>query len=117
MSTFRDKHSFEERKKEAEVILAKYPCRIPVIVERAQQESNLPEISKYKYLVPNDMTVSNLLFVLRKKMKLESSKALFLFVNGNTMVPTSGILSEIYQKHADLDSYLYISYCSENVFG
>ena len=57
------------------------------------------------------------MLILRKKMKLNSSVAMFLFVANDVMVPSSSLISELYSKHHDLDSYLYVTYCSENTFG
>ncbi|WP_315913415.1 hypothetical protein, partial [Klebsiella pneumoniae] len=46
----------EERANESAAMMANYPGRIPVIVERFSR-SNLPEMEKRKYLVPCDMPV------------------------------------------------------------
>lgn len=78
----------EKRKKEAERIKAKYPDRLPVIVERVEK-SDIPVIDKKKYLVPADLTVGQFMYVIRKRIKLNPEKAIFIFVNG-TLPPVSG---------------------------
>lgn len=42
-------------------------------------------LQKSKYLIPMDMTVGQLVYVLRKRISLPSDKAIFVFVN-NTCV-------------------------------
>ena len=47
------------------------------------------------------------MYVIRKRMKLEPEKAIYLFVNGK-MCPTSALLSQIYDenKRTKMDSYI-----------
>ena len=116
MSQFQKVHPFEKRKTEATNIISKYPNRVPVICEKARG-SDVPDIEKKKYLVPVDLTVGQFIYVIRKRMVLDSGKALFLFVNGNTLVPTSAHMLEIYKQYADADGFLYITYSGENSFG
>ena len=113
---FKKNKSFEEREKEALRIKEIHPDRIPVIVERSTGCKNVPQIEKNKYLVPTDLTVGQFMYVIRKRIKLDEHKGLFLFVN-NTMPPTSEFISTIYERHRDKDYFLYISYSGENTFG
>ena len=56
------------------------------------------------------------MYVIRKRLRLASEKAIFLFVSGN--IPSSGsIMSVLYDNYKDEDGFLYISYSEENVFG
>lgn len=77
----------EKRKQEAQKMRQKYPDRIPVIVERAPN-SDIAEIDKKKYLVPTDLTVGQFVHVIRKRIKLNAEKAIFIFVNN--MLPPTG---------------------------
>merc|ERR1712167_222039 len=63
--SFRQTHTLEERRREAERIKRKYDNRVPVIAECAKG-SSLPEIDKKKYLVPSDLTVAQFQYVIRK---------------------------------------------------
>eukprot|EP00981_Chlorochromonas_danica_P009110 scaffold2505_cov152-Ochromonas_danica.AAC.3 len=76
----------------------------------------LQDIDKKKYLVPADLTCGQFIYVIRKRLKLPSEKALFLFVNGS-IPPTSAMLNAIYDQHKDKDGFLYMCYSEENVFG
>nr|XP_024376089.1 autophagy-related protein 8d-like isoform X2 [Physcomitrium patens] len=78
---------FQKRQAEALRIREKYPDRIPVIVEKAEK-SDIPDIDKKKYLVPADLTVGQFVYVIRKRIKLSSEKAIFIFVK-NVLPPTS----------------------------
>jgi len=113
--SFKESHDFEKRKKEADRIRQKYPERIPVICEKAAN-TDIPDIDKKKYLVPNDLTVGQFVYVIRKRIKLEPEKAIFIFVN-NTLPSTAALMSQIYEDHKDDDGFLYVTYSGENTFG
>ncbi len=116
-SSFKNEFRFEDRFIESKRVLSKYPDRIPIICERSLIASqDCPNIDKRKYLVPTDYTMGQFLYIIRKRLKLPPEKAIFLFVNG--IIPaTTSLISDIYQRHKDLDGYLYICYSQENTFG
>ena len=93
----------------------KYPDRVPIIVER-YRDANLPNIDKSKYIVPKDMTLGQFIYVIRKRIKLDSNQALFVTING-ILEGSSTIISNLYETHKDDDGFLYILYTSENTFG
>ena len=49
MSAFKQKFSFQKRLEESNRIIDKYPDRVPIIVERASNTSDIPVIDKQKY--------------------------------------------------------------------
>ena len=110
-----DTKSFEERLSESDKVLKKYPERIPVIVEPLIKD--IVNIDKNKYLVPNDLTIGQFLYVIRKRINLNSEEALYCFVGNNILPSTSSTVSTIYKDYKDEDGFLYIIYCSENAFG
>jgi len=115
---FKSSYSFESRFEESKRIMDKHPYRIPIICEKIENKKNqeFPTIDKIKYLVPLDLTLSQFIYVIRKRMKLSAEKAIFLFVE-NTIPSSSVFISNIYSQHKDPDGFLYISYSGENVFG
>tara|TARA_B100001027_G_C16200067_1_gene300186 strand:+ start:448 stop:861 length:414 start_codon:yes stop_codon:yes gene_type:complete len=115
-SSFLNKYSFEDRKNESDTVLKKYPDRIPVIIEQSIN-SNIPDIDKNKYLVPNDLKMGQLLWVVRKRLKLDSSTALFLFTVNGTLYTNADFVSSVYDKEHNEDGFLYLKYTSENTFG
>lgn len=108
---------FEKRRQDAEAIIAKYPDRVPIICERVKGDKEVPDIDKKKYLVPNDLTIGQFMYIIRKRMQLTSTKALFLFVNNGTLVPVSELIKNVYDVHRDTDGFLYLKYSGENAFG
>lgn len=115
---FRSKHSIEDRKKESERIRVKYSDKIPIIVTKSNSAvKSLINIDRNKFLAPEDLTIGQFLTVIRKRIKVNDSESIFLFIDDNTMPPTSNSLSQIYHDYKDEDGFLYITYCSENVFG
>ena len=113
--TFKEKYSFDARRKESENILSKYPNRIPIICERFGK--NIPDIDRNKYLIPDDLTISQFLYVIRKRIKISSEKSIYLFINKKVMPLGTAQLSSYYEKHSDEDGFLYITYSGENTFG
>ncbi|KAJ1649336.1 ubiquitin-like protein atg8 [Dispira simplex] len=114
-SQFKDEHTFEKRKSEAERIRQKYPDRVPVICEKVEK-SDIPTIDKKKYLVPADLTVGQFVYVIRKRIRLSPEKAIFIFVN-EVLPPTAAMMSAIYEEYKDEDGFLYVTYSGENTFG
>ncbi|CCF60542.1 hypothetical protein KAFR_0K01880 [Kazachstania africana CBS 2517] len=114
-SSFKTEFDFEKRKAEAERITSRFKNRIPVICEKAEK-SDVPEIDKRKYLVPDDLTVGQFIYVIRKRILLPPEKAIFIFVN-DTLPPTAALMSTVYQEHKDMDGFLYVTYSGENTFG
>lgn len=114
---FKKKHSFEDRLQQATNIMTKFPSRIPVIVEiHPASKKNIPPLDKSKYLVPQDLTVGQFVYILRKRLKLTAEQAIFIFFK-NELPTTSDLLSFIYEKHKDKDLFLYSYISSENTFG
>ena len=114
---YKQKKTLEERLSESSRILSKYSNRVPIIVERANNCNNIPNIDRSKFLVPGDLSMGQFLYVIRKRIKLDSYKSIYLFVNNVVLLPSSSIMSNIYEKYHDEDKFLYISYAGENTFG
>lgn len=102
-------------KSDIERMQAKYPHAVFAYVSLAPR-SNLPPLDKQKYMVPKNTTVGQFLYILRKRFRLPSDKALFIFVN-NTLPASSQTMNEVYQHHKSPDGILRITCTSESVFG
>ncbi|KAG2697783.1 hypothetical protein I3760_07G122100 [Carya illinoinensis] len=112
---FKEELNFELRHEESSEILAKYPGRVPVIVERYSR-SDLPEMEKRKYLVPQDMSVGQFNHILSSRLHLAPGKALFVFVK-NTLPQTATLMGSVYKSFKDEDGFLYVCYSTEKTFG
>jgi len=115
---FKSKFTLEARKAEAVKIMSKHPDRIPVICEKSPQCSvQIPDIDKIKFLTPKEMVFGQFVFVVRKRIQIKPSQAIFLFIN-NTILPHSGdTMTNVYEKYVDSDGFLYCKYSGENTFG
>jgi GABA(A) receptor-associated protein len=113
-SKFKKNTSLELRTAEAIRIKNKYPDKLPIIVELfGNCEFTL---DKYKYLVPSDLTVGQFMYIIRKKIKLESAKALFMFIN-NKLSSTNQLMDTIYNTEKDTDGFLYVFISEEQTYG
>ena len=107
----------EKRKATALSLKTKYPGRLPIIVEKANQsDKSFPDIDKNKFLVPSELTVGQFIYVIRKRMRLEPEKAMFIYVK-NILPPSASSISLIYDEYKDDDGFLYVIYSGENTFG
>lgn len=112
---FKKTYPFEKRSEEVARIRQKYPDRIPMIVE-CVKGSEIPVIDKTKFLVPEDLTVGQFVYVVRRRIKLNPEKAIFIFFQ-NVLPPTAALVSSIYDDYKDEDGFLYCLYSGENTFG
>lgn len=108
-------HDFETRKSDSTRIMKKYPNRIPIICENI--DNITPKMKRCKFLVPKELSVADFMYVIRKRIKISETKAIYLFVNNNTLVPTSHIINQVYSDHHNEDGFLYITYGFESTFG
>ena len=110
------KIDIEKRKAESQRIKLKYPDRIPLILFK-DKKSNLPQINRYKYLIPGDLSLAQFIQVIRKKIKLTPEKAIFIFTEDNTLVKISDLIYTLYTRYKNEDGFLYLIYYEENTFG
>ncbi|KAM3931233.1 microtubule-associated protein 1 light chain 3 gamma [Leptodactylus fuscus] len=114
---FKQRKSIETRKSEVIGIKAKYPTKVPVIVERYQKEKYLPLLYKTKFLVPHDLSMSRFVNLIRNRMDLSATQALYILVNEKNLVSMSLTMSELYRDNKDEDGFLYMTYASQEMFG
>lgn len=116
MSPFKKANAIDKRLRESARVLEKFPDRIPVICEAGKNSHNLPKIDKSKFLVPKDITIAHFVMIIRGRLKLDASVALF-FVVGDIVASSNSTISELYGTYADPDGFLYMTYSQENTFG
>ena len=116
-SPFKKQFPFDARLAESTTIRAKFPGRIPTIVERSvSSKTTVPLIDKQKFLVPGDLSISQFVYIIRRRMALSPETAIFLFVAG-TLPTTTSLMKELYATYKDQDGFLYIQYSGESTFG
>ncbi len=67
--------------------------------------------------VPVDLTMGQLLFVIRRRLKLNPEKGLFLFVDSAVVCNSELVSTVYYRSHDPQDGFLHAVYSCENVFG
>lgn len=107
----------EERQSMSCAAKEKYPHIIPIIITRSNTEKNLPDIDKIKFLFPKDNSFATIIEIIRKRVKMDSTYAMFLFVGGGNIPSSSSSIAQIYEQHKNKDGFLYITYNGENTFG
>ena len=93
----------------------KYPNRIPVIIETFHKDTQ--RIPHNKLLIPKEMTMGQLVYLIRQKIYLDPKDSIYIFVDKNVLPPVSKNISELYAEYRDTDGFLYLSYTRENTFG
>ena len=81
------------------------------------QEKSLPAIDKVKYLVPQELSVSQLATIVRNRLSLCQTQSLFLFTSSGQMLQLSMIVEVAHSLHTDQDGFLYVTYSSQEAFG
>ena len=121
MSVFQEEFEFDHRLRESNRVKRRWMGRCPVIVELDHRYVNaappMPALDKKKYLVPFATTLAQFTTVIRTRMGLDPSRALFIYVGGTHLVPLSRTLASLYEEHMDPDGFLYVRYGSEATFG
>jgi GABA(A) receptor-associated protein len=93
-------------------ILIKYKERVPIIADC----KNDIIINKNKYLVPIELSIGQFLYILKKRMNINSKQAIFLLCN-NQLLTNTDTIQNAYNKFKDEDGFLYIYISLENTFG
>lgn len=100
----------------AKQLLDRYPDKVPVILER-HAKSSIAEMTNHKFLVPRELTVAQFLYMIRKRISLAPTDALYLFFN-NELPMMSLSMGEIYLRYRNPDDLLLHGvYASECTFG
>lgn len=113
---FKIENSLETRIAESGRICSKYKDRIPIIVCVYEKDIEKLKLDKTKYLTPFDLTVGQFIYIIRKRVKIESEDAIFIFFN-NLLIPNSSSISSVYKDNKDDDGFLYATISLENTFG
>ena len=109
-------NDYLEKLKKSQLILEKYPDRVPIIIQPSASDRDSYPIDKSKYITPKDLTLIQLQQIIRKRIKFPAEKALFMFIN-NRIYPITSVIGPLYDQHKNKDGFLYVTYCQESTFG
>ena len=111
------KKPLSERQDQATKIMKKFFPKLPVIIDRCNKTD--PMIEKNKYLIEPDTSISTIITIIRKRVKIDAYQNIFVFID-NEVPNANHTIGEIYHKKALLsnhDGFLYLNYSIENTFG
>ena len=64
------------------------------------------------------MNVANIIQLLKNNLKINESMSIYIMVaDKNIMLSGSQSIETIYKDYKNADGFLYLEYCTENVFG
>ena len=89
--------------------------KVPIIINRSPG-SRLRELTNNKILILKSFNVYKLIMVIKKKIELDKSEAIYLFINKN-LLQAGQTLDEIYEKYVAEDGFLHIEYYEYATFG
>jgi hypothetical protein len=71
---------------------------------------------KDRILILKSFTVFKLIMVIKKKLQLSHSDAIYVFA-GNTLLQADQTLENVYHKYVHSDNFLHLHYCEYATFG
>jgi hypothetical protein len=77
-------------------------------------------LPNYKYLLPKEITACTFISIIKTKINIASTQALFTFIKSNddyVLIPMNETMSEIYKMYRQPDGFLYMRFGIENTFG
>ena len=117
---YKNNNSFEDRKNKFLELKQSNPDKIFVIIE-----NNISNYGRdregdekfYTFTLDKTFTISQLVYLLRKRLGMDEIEALFLLDYREYILPLEATLEEVYEKQKDKDGFLYFSYAFNYMFG
>ena len=104
----------EEELNNVHRLLSKNPGRLPVVCRRSN--ATLPELIHKNFLVPHDLNMGQMTYVIRKKLDVSPDIGIFINIGGR-LIPSAELIQSVYEQYKSSNGILYIEYSTENVFG
>jgi hypothetical protein len=106
---FKLRYTFDKRKDESTELISKFPNNKPVIIEKLDL-TPIKDIIDHKYLLNKNITIAQLLVIIRQKLNAKPDKKVYLYL-ANEMAPaTKDTIEALYEKYSDKDGFLYLTY-------
>ena len=69
--------TFDERLADSTRIISKHPNRVCVYIKKSDTALTIPHIDKNKFLVPNDITIAQFIYIIRKRINISPNRCAF----------------------------------------
>lgn len=113
---FKMMHTFETRQKDSTRIVAKYPDKAPLIVEKSDS-SDVSDLKNNKWIIRKDLTIGQLMYIIKKRIKFAPEEILIVWINNKYMPSISETIGNLYNKYVDKDGWMYITYSKKEFLG
>ena len=113
---YKKKEDENTRKKESQLLLEKYPDKIPVVLEK-DPSCKLLELKKTKFLLDKKYRINQFQEMIRRKSEIKEGEALFLQARTKYSLSGESSIESVYNSYKDKDGFLYIMYTTELIFG
>jgi len=112
------KYNFDTRVDLSKTLLERNAGCVPCIINiEAKDALKLKQpATELRILVNSNYSFGKLHCVLRKKIGLKQTEAMYLFVN-NILIPNTWLINDIYNKYKNKDGFLYIDLRLLETFG
>lgn len=114
MNEFKESNTFEKRLFTSEKVMCRYPDKVPIIVVLPKEFKKKPFL---KYLVSKDLNVHYINQLVRKNIKIDHTKAIFVLTENGYLSTASTDVGDLYYKYKNEDGYLYLHIKVEVCFG
>lgn len=92
-----------------------HPDKIPILLSR-NRNSKLKQFDNNKILILKSFTVFKLIMVIKKKLQISYSEAIYVFA-GNVLLQADQTIEAVYDKYAGDDRFLHLTYAEYATFG
>lgn len=91
-----------------------HPNKTPLIMI----PNNSIKLNKHKYLISNELNISEFIYVLRKHIEITENEGCYLlFGDSKSLEPAFKNIRDVYNNHKSKDGFLYCQVVKESVFG
>ena len=114
---YKNQYSLQKRLEQFKKLKKEFPNKIPIILERGQ-DCTINKIIKTKYILSGELEIAEFIKIIRDKLEIEPTRALFVLANGKYSISNADNLGEVYKNYKDKeDGFLYMTYSEELIYG
>lgn len=112
---FKMKYTYDDRKKKSSDMIKKYPDKVCVILEKG--DNTVQDLDTSQFVLNKNVTVGHLIYMIREGINIAQYDSIYIFIEKGYIPISSDNIGRLYDKYADQDGFLYMTYCREKTFG